>query len=379
MPLQWLVPMAAVGALALLVPLLLHLLSRRPPDVVSFPSLQLLRRAALRPTQRARLTDIPLLVVRMAVLGAAVLALMQPAWQHREAGVAASPSVLVLRDTTALPLEESATVDERRGLGSMDSTGTHTDVRLLAPAQLRDGLHAAVAWLSTRPAPRVLEVHSRFPLWAIDSADVQALPADITLRLIVPPPASRSAQFPARESAYSTGSTLPWPPDDSAAAWWNVMALWQLASAQQLAIPWWFREPLGTSGNVVPLFFNAQGETAVAVERASGALTLRSASADTNRSTRREPAPAAAAAALSLHDAMQPQLRLAAFAAPVPRDSLYHDAGTLMAWTSRPAGAAIGVNQSRDVHVQDTLARWLWGLTLALLLLEQLMRRRIRS
>jgi len=357
--LQWLGPLAALGAFALIVPLLVHLFSRRPPDVVPFPSLQLLRTAALRPTRRARLADIGLLMLRMAVLAVVVLALMQPAWLNSSAESSRQPTVLVLRDTMALrsavAADAGAVPTEPSGENRLGNrAGERRTTRLVATTQLRDALPSAVAWLRSRQAPRVLEVHSTFPVWALDSADIDALPSDITVRLTVVPPDSGLLPGTAQRPTMPADS-LPWPPGDSAAAWWNVLAFWRIAAEGERTRRWWHWTPLDSARAERPVLFNADGEPVVAAVWNADGLGLSNAAFSAE---------------------MAPQWRLDHTAAPVPQRSDYHAAGTLAAWARQTDGAALGSAPSRDVHEQDTLARWLWGLALVLLLLEQFIRRR---
>jgi len=355
--LQWLVPLSAIGVLALIVPLLIHLFSRRPPEVVPFPSLQLLRASELRPTRRARLADIGLLVLRMAALAVVVLALMQPAWLNAGAESSGQASLLVLRDTTALQANRADGVADSAAGSAADSSIARSETRLVTSMQLRSALQSAVAWLRTRPAPRVLEVQSTFPEWAIDSADVAALPADIAVRLTVVPPDSGSVSQQAMRATQPSDS-LSSLPGDSAAAWWNVLAFWHLAAHGGVAQTWWHHAPLDPARAEWPVLFNAEGQAVVAAVRNAGGIGL----TDTR-----------------LAEAMVPGQRLARLAAPVPQSTRYHSAGSLASWAAQPYGEALGAAQSTDVHEQRTLARWFWGLALLLLLLEQLVRRRSRA
>ncbi len=75
---RFLLPMALLGALSLVVPVAIHLLSRERPTDQRVPSLRFLEATALVPRRRARLEDALLLALRMAILAAAVLALARP-------------------------------------------------------------------------------------------------------------------------------------------------------------------------------------------------------------------------------------------------------------------------------------------------------------
>jgi hypothetical protein len=98
--LRFLSPLWLAGFAALLVPLLLHLWNRRPTRVVQVGSL---RGLSGPPGPRAfgrRLNDIPLLAIRIAVLGTVVLALAGLALPRR--GVAAEQRQVLLVDPALL-------------------------------------------------------------------------------------------------------------------------------------------------------------------------------------------------------------------------------------------------------------------------------------
>jgi hypothetical protein len=69
------------GLLALAGPLLLHLLNRRQPQRLLFPSIRFLRRSQLPREGRRRLRDLLLLFLRLLLLALAVLLLARPRWQ----------------------------------------------------------------------------------------------------------------------------------------------------------------------------------------------------------------------------------------------------------------------------------------------------------
>ncbi len=78
MPIGLLVPAFLVGALALGVPLLLHLRRRDRRRPVPFPSLMFLTALPTPSDRRRRLTDWPLLLLRAAIIAALVLAFARP-------------------------------------------------------------------------------------------------------------------------------------------------------------------------------------------------------------------------------------------------------------------------------------------------------------
>ncbi len=106
----------AAGLLAALVPLLLHLIARRPPERSALPTARFLApdaRTALR--LRRRPTDLLLLALRMLLLALVGAAAAGPAWLPRQRGTAE----LVLLDRSAAMdgrAWEAAVAEARRAL-----------------------------------------------------------------------------------------------------------------------------------------------------------------------------------------------------------------------------------------------------------------------
>ena len=63
----WRQPAAWFGLVALAVPILVHLLGRRPPTPLRFPTLRFLDVSTIVPARRHRLNDVRLLIVRLAI------------------------------------------------------------------------------------------------------------------------------------------------------------------------------------------------------------------------------------------------------------------------------------------------------------------------
>ena len=80
---RWLNPTALFGLLALAVPILVHLFGRRLARVQRFPTLRLLKDTLPTPTTRSRPSDLVLLLLRCAVIVAAVFGLAQPLWPQQ--------------------------------------------------------------------------------------------------------------------------------------------------------------------------------------------------------------------------------------------------------------------------------------------------------
>lgn len=100
---QFLVPLFFVGALALAVPILLHLVRKEKSDRVPFPSLMFLRRVPVKELRRQRLKYLFLLFLRCLGLFLLVMAFARPvitsAWLDR-ANPLLARSVLILIDNS---------------------------------------------------------------------------------------------------------------------------------------------------------------------------------------------------------------------------------------------------------------------------------------
>ncbi len=219
---QWLSPWAWSGLVLIAVPIAVHMFSRRPPRVVAFPSLRFLRPTALQPTQRARISDLALLVIRVAIVAAAVAALSQPVWngtaRHARAG-----SIAVVIDTTlsAMIPEDSSIISVQAGdssSGVVDATssgfitaGRSDTLFIVTRAQ---GLEAAIGeaanWLHTQPAPRTLSIRSRFPRSAVDSLTFMAVPEDVTLNLISRTAHAGTPGYASHSGITTVRDTLHW-------------------------------------------------------------------------------------------------------------------------------------------------------------------------
>ncbi len=89
---RWGAPLAGLLALAIALPIVAHLLSRRRPTQVPFPTLRFLRGGSPVSRRLRRFADVPLLLLRMTIVGAIAAAAAGPtlvtparqrAWQER--------------------------------------------------------------------------------------------------------------------------------------------------------------------------------------------------------------------------------------------------------------------------------------------------------
>lgn len=173
MGLRFLNPAVWWAALAIAVPIVLHMLTRATRRPVTFPSTRFLETTRLAAVSRSTIQDWPLLFVRVALVIGAVAALAGPilvtpareaAWRTRVA------RAVVLDDRTAAPEDElrSAAVSA-----------------VFARARVRDAVADAVRWLEEQsPAAREVVVLSAFRRGTLDPEDLASVPAGVGVRLV---------------------------------------------------------------------------------------------------------------------------------------------------------------------------------------------------
>ncbi len=123
--LGFLAPAFLAGALAVAVPILLHLYRRRSDRVIDFPAVQMLAQAPVRQQQRRSLRDLLLLALRVAALVLLAVSFARPYVMHG-ADALRPPTTIVAIDTSL----------------SMSAPGSWTEARRLALAAV-DGAPAA--------------------------------------------------------------------------------------------------------------------------------------------------------------------------------------------------------------------------------------------
>jgi hypothetical protein len=178
---RWQNPWAWLGLLTLVLPILIHLFSRRRARVEPFPSLRFLDVSRLLPTRRTQLSDLALLLIRLGVLAAAVAALAQPLLRadQRAGAVDESLARVVVLDTSALA--DTAMADAAM---AGDNEARAPDATLvLSTNRPAMALPGAVEWLRTRPGRGEILVVSQFAYGTLDSVDIAGIPADFGLSL----------------------------------------------------------------------------------------------------------------------------------------------------------------------------------------------------
>jgi hypothetical protein len=193
---QFLAPWAAVGAVLLAGPLLVHMLLRRNARHVVFPATRFLietRAAAVRLRQPS---DIALLLVRLGIVTAAIVAAARPLLltPRRLAQWDARIIRAVVIDTTAITDSNSAGAR----LAEQELRSAFRATRFSATG-LPDALERASAWLADAPpGRREIVIVSAFQRGVIDRGDLDVVPPAVGIRTVRAgsPAESRDARLP---------------------------------------------------------------------------------------------------------------------------------------------------------------------------------------
>ena len=182
-------PLGLAALAAGLLPLLIHLARRHPYTPLDFAALRWLR-AQMRPRQRIRFDDWPLLLVRLLLLAALALLLARPALTGPTAPPAAWTVVAPGLDATAL----RGTAEDRNwhwlapGFPAIDQAPPAASASL--PSLLRE-LDAQL------PVGTALTVHVPDPLPGLDGARLQ-LSRDVQWHTQPMPVTAQPSAAPAR-------------------------------------------------------------------------------------------------------------------------------------------------------------------------------------
>jgi len=178
----WLAPGAFVALILLAGPVIVHLLARRNARRVIFPATHFVSTVEAAAVKPRRLSDVGLLLLRLAIVAVAVLAAARPLvmtpWRLALWNARVSRAVVV--DTSRSVLDRS----EASRLADQETLNVFTARRVNTP-DLSDGVDRAARWLRTaQPARREIVIVSDFQLGSLDEHVVRAIPADIGVRFI---------------------------------------------------------------------------------------------------------------------------------------------------------------------------------------------------
>jgi hypothetical protein len=199
------------------VPIAIHLLARHQAVRTAFPTLKFITASELNAIKRQRLTDIPLLIVRLLMIALAVAAIAGPRFGSAPAANDDEAARVTVYDMTA----SAAT-------GRSDSVvdGPRPRRAIVRADSLGEGLKAASAWAIRQPGRREITVVSDFQYGAIDDAAVRLVPQGIGLHFERVPSTPRAAPvgftrdkdrarmvWPAQRPGYSGGIAVKAGPD----------------------------------------------------------------------------------------------------------------------------------------------------------------------
>lgn len=221
----WQNPLAWIGLAALVVPVLLHLFTRKTTRRIPFPTLRFLANATRSTSRRWQLTDLGLLAVRAAIVVAAAAALAQPLvmTDTRTAAAAGRVSRVVILDVSAsmgAPAPDgSAPIDAARQRAT--TLADEADIsRVVESRRVGADLPGAAAWLTARGGRRELIVISDFQAGTISPDDLDAVPDTIGLRFIpLDTSTPRQHRVTFRRGDRETIATITVDPGSTAVQW----------------------------------------------------------------------------------------------------------------------------------------------------------------
>jgi len=212
-------PWAWIGALALALPIAVHLLRRHRATRRAFPTLRFLPEARVVAVRRHRPTDVSLMIVRLLVVAAAIVALAQPIWRDRASDSAAASSALA----------RAVVVDRAMSQGPPSVGGEAATTQVVVEtADLRAGLASAIGWIARQSGRREVVIVSAFPLGSLAAADVAAVPAGVGIRFVQVPAATgpQPVGLPLSRGAATRGLSphLTVAPGETSVTWAEVDA-----------------------------------------------------------------------------------------------------------------------------------------------------------
>jgi len=161
---MWAQPWAWLGLAGLAVPIAIHLLARHQAVRAAFPTLRFIDASELNAIKRQRLTDMPLLLVRMLMIALAVAAIAGPRLGATAIAGDKDPAHVTVYDMTASAAS-----------GRSDSFVSMRRRAHVRTESLPAGLKAAADWAVLQPGERQITVVSDFQRGPLDDETVHEL------------------------------------------------------------------------------------------------------------------------------------------------------------------------------------------------------------
>ncbi|MEO8258699.1 MAG: BatA domain-containing protein [Acidobacteriota bacterium] len=157
--LSFLSPWFLIGAAAAVVPIVLHLLKREPEPRVRFAAVRLLKQAPVEYTERRRIRELLLLVLRVAAIGLLAIAFARPFVASGEAVGPVAATIVVLDTSYSMSApgrferarQLAAAAVDRAAAGDLVGVVTFSDRPNLAAAASPDRAPARSAIAAARP------------------------------------------------------------------------------------------------------------------------------------------------------------------------------------------------------------------------------------
>ena len=195
-------PWAWLGLAGLAVPIAIHMLARHQAVHTLFPSLRFIDVTDVTFIKRQRLTDIPLLLIRLAVVAVAVAAMAGPRWLAASAVGRATVMAVVVDGSAGVVGGEAMTMARSAAATASSST-------VVEAPSLASGIESAVAWLSTQTGARELVIVSDFQRGSLDAADIAMVPSGVGVRFTPVPRAPTT--LPPGFELRGDRSRMTWP------------------------------------------------------------------------------------------------------------------------------------------------------------------------
>jgi hypothetical protein len=183
---SWANPAAWLGIGVVALPIVIHLLGRRPARVLRVPTLRFVGASQILPRRRTRVQDPWLLAVRMSILALAVAAFAGPRLDAGNAVDARAIARAIVVDTSrsmmrATPAGPRALDVARQRADSLARGATVATT--VEAGDVPRALPGASAWLARQGMRGEVVIVSDFDVLAIDSSDVARIPRPYGVRL----------------------------------------------------------------------------------------------------------------------------------------------------------------------------------------------------